>query len=186
MLFPRTCASLIDPEIARADAPDCLRALYGYSIHENAVYGSPDNSMAELQINSIFVSSPPFPVQEAEADDVPPLDLEHRAPASSQHHSGRSASSSVGSAQGDGSIRVDVKSKSSGFKARPVPTTTAVPSIMPKTTRAAALRAGVELPSPKRSPASQESIARTFENVPGHKRAIVSNAEYSCTSGPWH
>ncbi|KAG9045748.1 hypothetical protein FS837_005705 [Tulasnella sp. UAMH 9824] len=165
-----------DPEIARAEAPDCLRALYGYSINDNAVYGSPDNSMAELQINSIFVSSPPFPVQEAEADDVPPLDLEHHhAPASSHHHSGRSASSSVGSAQGDGSIRVDVKSKSKGFKARPVPTTTAVPSIMPKTTRAAALRAGVELPSPKRSPASQESIARTFENVPGHKRAIAVN-----------
>lgn len=132
--------------------------------------------MAELQINSIFASSPPFPVQELEADDVPPLDLEqHHAP-SSHHNSARSASSSVGSAQGDRSIRVDVKSKASGFKARPVPTTTAVPSIVPKTTRAAALRAGFDLPSPKRSPASQESIAKTFENVPGHKRAIVSNA----------
>lgn len=163
-----------DPETARADAPDCLRALFGQDISDNAVYGSPDNSMAELQINSIFVSSPPFPVQELEADDVPPLELEHHAPASS-HHSGRSASSSVGSAQGDSSIRVDVKSRSNGFKARPVPSTTAVPSIAPKTTRAAALRAGLELPSPKRSPASQESIARTFENVPGHKRAIAIN-----------
>ncbi|KAG8944068.1 hypothetical protein FRC04_002208 [Tulasnella sp. 424] len=164
-----------DPEVARADAPDCLRALYGQSDIDNGVYGSPDNSMAELQINSIFASSPPFPVQELEADDVPPLDLEqHHAP-SSHHNSARSASSSVGSAQGDRSIRVDVKSKASGFKARPVPTTTAVPSIVPKTTRAAALRAGFDLPSPKRSPASQESIAKTFENVPGHKRAIAIN-----------
>ncbi|KAG8909941.1 hypothetical protein FRC01_006634 [Tulasnella sp. 417] len=162
-----------DPEIARAEAPDCLRALYGQSIADNAVYGSPDNSMAELQINSIFVSSPPFPVQELEADDVPPLELEHHAPPSSHHHSGRSASSSVGSNQGDSSSRVDVKSK--GFKARAVPLTTVIPSIVPKTTRAAALRAGVDLPSPKRSPASKESIARTFENVPGHKRAIAIN-----------
>ncbi|KAG8906632.1 hypothetical protein FRB99_006420 [Tulasnella sp. 403] len=155
---------IADPDLARISAPDSLRALYGKSIFENAVYGSPDASMAELQINSVFASSPPFPpVWLGNNHDVPAETLDHQS-------SVYAASSSAASTNGDSSIRVDVKSKTKGFKARPVPPTIAVPSIQPRSTRAAALRAGVDAPPPSRIVATAESIAKTFENVPGHKR----------------
>lgn len=47
------------------------------------------------------------------------------------------------------------------------------PDIVPRTSRAAALRAGIkdETTQPRRHQATAESIAKTFANVPGHKRA---------------
>ncbi len=144
--------------------------------------------MAELQINSIFVSSPPFPpVNEGDLDHVPTQSLEYNGDESHEYNGGEGSYHSgngsyhggngsyhggSGSGESNGA-RVDVRSKTQGFRARAVPPTTLVPSIQPKTTRAAALRAGVELPSTRRAPASRESIARTFENVPGHKRASL-------------
>ncbi|KAI1793417.1 hypothetical protein LXA43DRAFT_1092952 [Ganoderma leucocontextum] len=50
-----------DPEVARNDTPNSIRALYGLSAAQNGVMGSPDAQTAEIQIQSIFASSPPFP-----------------------------------------------------------------------------------------------------------------------------
>ena len=84
---------------------------------------------------------------------------------------------------GGGTIRVDVKSKTAAFKARPVPSTNAVPSIKPRMSRAAALRAGMDVPTMRSRPsATRESIANTFANVPGHKRATVSS-EHCLSAG---
>ena len=55
-----------DPAVARKDTPHALRALYGASVQQNAVMGSPDEQTAEIQILSIFSSSPPFPVVPAQ------------------------------------------------------------------------------------------------------------------------
>ena len=46
-----------DPAIARTTSPNSLRALYGKSKIQNAVMGSPDIELAEIQIASLFVSS---------------------------------------------------------------------------------------------------------------------------------
>ncbi|KAG9035763.1 hypothetical protein FRB95_010531 [Tulasnella sp. JGI-2019a] len=152
----------LDPEVARSDAPESLRALYGKTIHDNAVYGSPNEPMAELQINSIFASSPPFP----------PIDLPDDIPAAISTALPESASSnSSHNTGGSPTARVDIKSKSKGFKALPLPPTTAVPSIQPRMSRASALRAGLNVTPVKRVIATKESLARTFENVPGHKRS---------------
>jgi hypothetical protein len=70
------------------------------------------------------------------------------------------------------------------FRARPVPSTNEKPDIMPRTTKAAALRAGLQVekkPTPgPRGPISKERLAQTFANVPGHKRnstiAVASTA----------
>ena len=51
-----------DPDIARQETSNSLRALYGTSREQNAVMGAPDEQTAEIQIQAIFASSPPFPV----------------------------------------------------------------------------------------------------------------------------
>ncbi|KDQ62366.1 hypothetical protein JAAARDRAFT_66107 [Jaapia argillacea MUCL 33604] len=155
-----------DPEQARATAPHTLRALYGLSSRQNGFMGSQDVEMAEIQIASLFVSSPPFPTHELPPDDLPSPN--------SQVHSGsmRSASSSILSALRRGAA--EIANGKSPFKARPLPSTTAVPSIKPRTSRAAQLRAGLEVekaPSGPRAPLTKEQLAKTFANVPGHKRA---------------
>jgi len=160
-----------DPAVARKTSPNSLRALYGESLQDNAVYAAPDIEMAQIQINSIFVSSPLFPpADEAELyddGDVPVL------ADTGLHNRDRSRESSYDS-QGNGS-RVDSSGKVQ-FRARPIPSTTAVPSIQPRMSRAAALRAGLvdvqSGPSKPRGPLSKEEIARTFANVPGHKRSV--------------
>ena len=48
-----------DPEIARQETPNSLRALYGISREQNGIMGSVDAQQAEIQILSIFASSPP-------------------------------------------------------------------------------------------------------------------------------
>ena len=66
------------------------------------------------------------------------------------------------------------------FKARPIPPTHDKPDIVPRTTRAAALRAGQPVDKTPRGPVSKERLAQTFANVPGHKRmstiAVASTA----------
>ncbi|KAI0699286.1 hypothetical protein C8T65DRAFT_709991 [Cerioporus squamosus] len=163
-----------DPEVARKDTPNSIRALYGISAAQNGVMGSSDAQTAEIQIQSIFASSPPFP-----ATELPDVGQGYGGiPAGSL----RSVSSSVleqlrtagggseyaasshagGSANGAGKP---------GFKARALPATHAAPDIVPRMSKAAALRAGIPLESVKRAPPTKERLAQTFANVPGHKRA---------------
>ncbi|KAI0786831.1 hypothetical protein C8Q75DRAFT_720259 [Abortiporus biennis] len=140
-----------DPEVARQETTNSLRALYGIDSQQNGLMGSPNVEIAEIQIQAIFASSPPFP-----PTDLPDVgeDLNLR----NGYYATSSANSSSGKA---------------GFRARPLPSTHDKPDIVPRMSRAAALRAGVLLEKPKHVPASKESIAKTFANVPGHKRAEV-------------
>ena len=43
-----------DPEVARQNAPNSLRALYSISGIQNAVMGSPDDETAEIQITIVI------------------------------------------------------------------------------------------------------------------------------------
>ncbi|KZT73714.1 nucleoside diphosphate kinase, partial [Daedalea quercina L-15889] len=150
-----------DPAIARLETPTALRALYGASPQQNAVMGSPDVTTAEMQISSIFASSPPFPT----------TDLPDVGSGLTTTSSLRSASSSLLSAlRKTGSS--DSASGKTPFKARRLPATHAAPDIVPRMSRAAALRVGipVEKTGGPRGPLSKERLAQTFENVPGHKR----------------
>ncbi|KAF9077815.1 hypothetical protein BDP27DRAFT_1357205 [Rhodocollybia butyracea] len=177
-----------DPEVAKQEAPHSLRALYGISAQKNAVMGSPDTEMAEVQIAALFASSPPFPTSDLPSDD-------------GRFASMRSMSSSIlanlRKATGDGSYATSNAtegSRGSGsakgvapngkplFKARGLPTTHGKPDIVPRTTRAAALRAGIPLEkaaAPRKS-LPKEDQAKTFANIPGHKRtetiAVASTA----------
>ncbi|KAI0729606.1 hypothetical protein C8Q72DRAFT_777779 [Fomitopsis betulina] len=146
-----------DPAVARRETPHALRALYGASLQQNALMGSADSPTAEMQISSIFASSPPFPT--SELPDVTTGSL-------------RSVSSSVLSALRK-TESSDGGNGKSPFKARPLPATHAAPDIVPRMSRAAALRAGlpVEKTAGPRGPLSKERLAQTFENVPGHKRS---------------
>ena len=162
----------IDPEVAREHQPDSLRALYGASIVQNAVMGSPDNEAAEIQIASLFASSPPFPVT-----DLPDGSSMRSVDSSVLRALRESTSSEAGYTQSTAtnpSIAGGTKRSRPSFRARPLPSTHAKPDITPRTTKAASLRAGVSVeqkPSGPRRPLSKEALARTFANVPGHKRA---------------
>jgi hypothetical protein len=161
-----------DPEVAREQHPDSLRALYGLSIIQNAVMGSPDSESAEIQIASLFASSPPFPIA-----DLPDSGSIRSADSSVLRALQESASSEAGYPQStttNPSTVGGTKRSRPSFKARPVPSTNAKPNIVPRTTKAASLRAGVPVeqkPSGPRRPLSKEALEKTFANVPGHKRA---------------
>lgn len=169
-----------DPDIARDETSNSLRALYGISTEQNAVMGSPDVHIAEIQIQSIFASSPPFPTGDLPDVSNGPYAADSRYETSyfqpgqdspQRTSLDRSVSSGTGSAgkqngsSGSGSEKVK-------FRARPLPSTHVAPDIVPRMSRAADLRAGLVIDSsPKRYPATPESVARTFAGVPGHKRA---------------
>ena len=160
-----------DPEVARQYQPDSLRALFGTSTAQNAVMGSPDNETAEAQIAAIFASSPPFPLT-----DLPDGSLRSvnssvlralQESGSSEMGYPHSTTTNPSTAGGTGRSRMS-------FKARPLPSTHVKPDIVPRTTKAASLRAGIPVeqkPSGPRRPLSKEVLAKTFANVPGHKRA---------------
>lgn len=162
----------VDPEVAREHQPDSLRALYGASAVQNAVMGSPDNETAEVQIASLFASSPPFPVS-----DLPDSGSIRSADSSVLRALQESASSEAGYPQSTTTNPSTVggsKRSRPSFKARSLPSTHVKPDIVPRTTRAASLRAGVPVEqksSGPRRPPSKEALAKTFANVPGHKRA---------------
>jgi len=198
-----------DITIARRESPNSLRALYGLSTQQNGVMGSSDNQIAEIQISSLFASSPPFPTTELPGEDntgkfgsirsvassvlesmrkhavaagrgagVASVEDEGYAPSSATNPStvGGSGSSSKGA--NSSSTRLNANGKP-GFKARPAPSSNAKPDIVPRTTKAAALRAnqaamektgGVHIPHVARAPPSKDKLAQTFANVPGHKR----------------
>lgn len=198
-----------DPERARETAPNSLRAIFGVDSSQNALMGSPDSQTAEDQIACLFQSSPPFPAQDL-ACDGPELDnIEHElgvgvdesAPleesvewrdrvgacvsAGTSVSGSRRGPSSVTSG-GSGSRKGAVGKGGVPFKARPVPRTTLVPDIAPRTTRAAALRAGVPVESVKpvkpRVAPTKEELKQAFMDVPGHKRS--STIQVASTAPP--
>ncbi|KAJ6613273.1 hypothetical protein B0H10DRAFT_241807 [Mycena sp. CBHHK59/15] len=165
-----------NPEVARKEAPNSLRALYGASLQQNALMGSPDAQLAEIQIASLFASSPPFP--SSELPDVDGRYASMRSVSSSVLEALRQTTSDEGYAPSNPSTTGKAGLAPNGkplFRARALPTTHTNPDIVPRTTRAAALRAGVVFekagPSAPRAPLSKEQLAKTFANVPGHKRA---------------
>lgn len=167
-----------DPEIAREETSNSLRALYGIDKERNGVMGAPDVHTAEIQIQSIFVSSPPFPT--SDLPDVGmsatpyyqeayyPEEVQEARPRTTSEKSRSSGrASTINGKQSTGSGSDKPK-----FRARPLPPTHASPNIVPRMSRASALRAGLDIDtSPKRYPATPESLAKTFAGVPGHKRA---------------
>ncbi|PBK75071.1 hypothetical protein ARMSODRAFT_951138 [Armillaria solidipes] len=160
--------SLMGPSDPAEAPPNSLRALYGLSAAQNGIMGSPDIHAAESQIASLFASSPPFPIS-----DLPPVD--GGVIASPTSDSLKSPPSTIGSKSG----------KNTQFKARGLPASHASPDIVPRTTRAAALRAGIVLaPSENkhRVPLSKEQLAKTFANVPGHKR--TETIQVASTNAP--
>ena len=177
-----------DFEVARREAPNSLRALYGLSSEQNGLMGSSDNETAEIQIAALFASSPPFPTTDLPGEGYGSMrsvsssilaalrkttEEEGYAPSSATNPSTVNGSSQ-GKVNGNGKVI---------FRARPVPATHDKPDIVPRTTRAAALRAGQtvdKIPTAPRGPVSKERLAQTFANVPGHKRtstiAVASTA----------
>ena len=155
-----------DPEIAKEEAPDSIRALFGISLQQNAVMGAPDVETAEIQIMSIFASSPPFPTAELPSDPYA-----YTSETSETHMNGSQRNGSVRSKSSSGSDPISPNGKSP-FRARALPSTHASPDIVPRMSRAAALRVGLvdSTAQPRRRLATAESIAKTFDGVPGHKR----------------
>ncbi|KAJ4482068.1 hypothetical protein J3R30DRAFT_2119657 [Lentinula aciculospora] len=169
-----------DPEVAKKATPHSLRALYGVSAQQNAVMGSPDSEMAEIQIASLFASSPPFPTSDLPSDDgrfatmrsISSSILSNLRKATSDEGYAASNATNEGS-RGSGSGKGLAGNGKPLFKARGLPSTHDRPDIVPRTTRAASLRAGIPLeksPGP-RKPLTKEQLAKTFANIPGHKRA---------------
>lgn len=166
----------VDPEVARQETTNSLRALYGVNRLQNAVMGSPNDQIADVQIESIFVSSPPFPLTDLPdvSGAIPTGSL--RSLSSSVLYALQQNASENGYSASNGTAGNEYSQTSNGkgqFRARPLPVTHDKPDIVPRMSRAAALRAGIALESPRHIPASKESLAKTFANVPGHKRAGV-------------
>ena len=171
-----------DPQIARELSPSSLRALYGITREQNAIIGSPDVEIAEIQIASLFVSSPPFPTSD--------LPEEYSASVRSVSstlptHSPRRVPTSTSGYSAAGSSATNSTPRRTPFKAREIPLSHDSPTIVPRTTRAADLRAGVSPPRLERSrgprtPPSKEAHQKMFLDVPGHKRtssiAVASTA----------
>ncbi|KAI9465422.1 hypothetical protein BJY52DRAFT_1113662 [Lactarius psammicola] len=176
-----------DPQIAREQSPSSLRALYGITRDQNAVMGSPDVEIAEIQIASLFVSSPPFPTTDLpEEYSASVRSVPSTLPGlSSSSHSPRRVPTSTSGHSAAGSSVTNGTSQRTPFKAREIPLSHVSPTIVPRTTRAADLRAGVTPPKiernhgPRTTP-SKEALQKMFADVPGHKRtgtiAVASTA----------
>jgi hypothetical protein len=153
--------------------------------------GSSDNETAEIQIAALFASSPPFPTTDLPGED---RYESMRSISSSILASLRKATEDEGYAPSSATNPSTVNGSSQGklngngktiFKARPLPATHDKPDIIPRTTRAAALRAGQavdKIPDAPRGPVSKERLAQTFANVPGHKR--ISTIAVASTAPP--
>ena len=162
-----------DPEVAKQEAPNSIRALYGLSKEQNAVMGAPDAETAEIQVLSIFASSPPFPTADLPSDPYTEGTYSNGA---LSYGESETAVGTARSRLSDSTNETARRSSSDGkpkFTARVLPSTHTNPDIVPRMSRAAALRTGlIDLAAqPKRYPATPESVAKTFAGVPGHKRA---------------
>ena len=177
-----------DYEVARRDAPNSLRALYGFSSEQNGLMGSSDTEMAEIQIGALFASSPPLPTTDLPGDDrygsitsVSSSTLAALRKATEDEGYAPSTVTNPSTVNGGSQGKLNGNGKAM-FKARPIPATHDKPDIVPRTTRSAALRAGqaVAVDKAPRGPVSKERLAQTFANVPGHKRmstiAVASTA----------
>lgn len=167
-----------DPEVARIEAPSSLRALYGISRQQNGFMGSPDDQTAEIQIASLFASSPPFPVSDLPDDQYGSMrsisSSVLQALRQTTNNDGYEPSNATNPSTLNGSNgKLNANGKAL-FRARPMPSTTIAPDIVPRSTRAAELRAGIavdKIPNTPRAPISKERLQKTFANVPGHKRS---------------
>lgn len=186
-----------DPEVARETSPNSLRATYGRSVKENGLAGPPDNATAEAQILALFASSPPFPPLDSRTNSI-------RSIASSillelQQAGEEDKASNLGGDEAEGAVsdagspsvastavkseklsRPASQSRQSSFRARPLPASTITPTIKPRMSRAASLRLGLPDPSIRRT-VSDEERAKTFENVPGHKRSVTIKVASTAT-----
>ena len=170
-----------DPEFARKDTPNSLRALYGISLEQNGIMGSPDVPIAELQIASLFASSPIFTTTDLPDDQYGTLNSVSSSVLSALKEAanadeGYAASNGTNPSTVGGSSGKATTNGKTTFRARPLPLTTAQPDIVPRMSRSAALRAGLAVEkteSGPRAPLSKERLAMTFANVPGHKRADI-------------
>jgi len=167
-----------DPEFARKETPNSLRALYGISLERNGIMGSPDAPTAEFQIASLFASSPIFTTTDLPDDQYSTLNSVSSSVLSALKKAtsdeGYAASNGTNPSTLGGSSRRATTNGKPTFRARPLPATTAQPDIVPRMSRSAALRAGLAVDkteSGPRAPLSKERLAKTFANVPGHKRA---------------
>ncbi|KAL1679113.1 hypothetical protein EV122DRAFT_210512 [Schizophyllum commune] len=173
-----------DPDVAREECPNSLRALFGISAAQNGLMGSPDVETAEVQIASLFASSPPFPTSELPDDAYGSI----RSLNSTTLRQLRHQTADEGyapSSNADGSRRTSISSGTKQFRARGLPPTHDKPDIVPRMSRAAALRAGIavdKVDTRPRAPLSKERLAQTFENVPGHKRS--STIHVASTAAP--
>lgn len=172
-----------DPAVARENTPTSLRALYGKSLEQNGLMGSPDVQTAEVQIASLFASSPIFPTHEL-PDEVSDPSVANQFPEGSLASSILSslqratsygyAPSSATNPSTTTTSRLNPNGKPA-FRARAVPSTNAVPDISPRTTKAAALRAGIvynDTRGPRVVP-TKEQQKQNFMDVPGHKRSTT-------------
>lgn len=167
-----------DPGVARRDAPHSIRALYGKSRMQNGILGSPDRETAEVQIASLFSSSPPFPSSELPDDQFGTVTSASSSMLSALR---RGDSEYSATSPGGSKVRLGINKQ---FSARALPVTHLQPDIVPRMTKAAALRAGVappkfigsmgHLPSAAARPSiTKERHSQTFLNTPGHKRAAT-------------
>jgi hypothetical protein len=166
-----------DPNVAREESPNSLRALYGISLEQNGLMGSPDVQLAEIQIASLFASSPPFPVSDLPEDFSSGQYATNRSADSTDAPRRRATTSEGGYARSNPSSSEGVRLGRNGkplFKARALPKTHVAPDIAPRTTKAAALRAGIVLektPNAPRVAPSKAELTKAFLDVPGHKRS---------------
>ncbi|KAF4590165.1 hypothetical protein EYR40_009436 [Pleurotus pulmonarius] len=176
-----------DPNIAAVQAPNSLRGLYGISLAQNGFMGSEDLEIAEIQIASLFASSPPFPTTDLPAgnerfDSIRSmtssvLEAIRQNAADGDEYAASSVtqpSTAGGESRSTKSGTSRKTSRASSFRARDLPATHAEPDIKPRMSRASALRAGLPVEKTHvgpRAPLDKERLAKTFANVPGHKRA---------------
>ncbi|CAE7233609.1 unnamed protein product [Rhizoctonia solani] len=177
---PRSASALsalagpLDPLAARKSDPECLRALYGANRWENGVWITRDESSAERIVSELFAGSPIMELSDLPSVGGSPGRRIRKTPSHASsirsHLSTENRVKASPSSRG-GSVPPTTPAKSPvAVKARPSPATATSPSIVPRTTRAADLRAGNAAPPPPRQRQSQEERERTFEGVPGHKR----------------
>jgi hypothetical protein len=172
----QTLMGASDPAQAKAQSPNSLRALYAISATQNGLMGSKDGEAAEIQIASLFASSPPYPVSDLPAENGGKFNMDSVRSVASSLLSSLAADTDQASNVTDNTTNVassEHRRTSSTFKARPVPASNAVPSIKPRMSRASALRTGIvqaedEKTKGPRAPVTKERLAQTFANVPGH------------------
>ncbi|KZO97036.1 hypothetical protein CALVIDRAFT_536500 [Calocera viscosa TUFC12733] len=160
-----------DPNQARNDAPKSLRAIYGRSLTDNAIFGSHSNDAAERQISILFASSPPFRAADLANDiPLPASESDFSLNPSNQATPDRPAHKVLADPGTPESLVPS--SNFSGQSQSVSPTRTGLSVILPRQNRASLLRTGsdqlVPAGRPKRIHTSDDD-AVTFADVPGHK-----------------